>query len=87
MLGARSSTQFWPTRGVTDTAQDNSVLDNAFVLIDGIALFDPLPVRFGAPGSDLGGAAVRAVALLGSGSKKPLPAREWAYTSADQRRL
>ena len=35
MLGASwSSTQLWPTRGVTNTAQDDSVLDNAFVLID-----------------------------------------------------
>jgi hypothetical protein len=32
-----SSTQLWPTRGVTNTAQDNSVLDNAFVLIDALA--------------------------------------------------
>jgi hypothetical protein len=29
-----SSTQLWPTRGVTNTAQDNSVLNSAFVLLD-----------------------------------------------------
>ena len=29
-----SSTQLCPTRGVAHTAQDNSVLDNAVVLID-----------------------------------------------------
>ena len=33
-----SSTQLWPTRGVTNTAQDDSVLDNAFVLIDAFVM-------------------------------------------------
>ena len=36
-----SSTPLWTTRGVTDNAQDNSVLDNAFVLIDALSQVTP----------------------------------------------
>jgi hypothetical protein len=32
-----SSTELWSTRGVTNTGQENSVLDTAFVLIDAIS--------------------------------------------------
>jgi hypothetical protein len=42
-----SSTQLWPTRGVTNTAQDNSVLDTAFVLIDAFSLVCRGVSRFG----------------------------------------
>jgi hypothetical protein len=39
MLGALGpQPQLWPTRGVKNTAQDISVLDNAFVLIDALSL-------------------------------------------------
>src|SRR6516164_3198298 len=37
-----SSTQLWPTRGATNTARDNCVLDNAFVLIAAISLTSDL---------------------------------------------